>query len=134
VLIRSFLITFGVQIMMLKQVDITISGVVLSVFLLTSSLGTIVGGYLNDRIGSKRVLLLFNLFLFICKNRCFFLPLRRQKNPSIGGTVYLFTPSFCACTKPAPLWDKGNINRTTRFLAGIAFHILIISIIANPCQ
>lgn len=66
VLIRSFLITFGVQIMMLKQVNITISGLVLSVFLLTSSFGTIVGGYLNDRFGSKRVLLLFNLLSFIC--------------------------------------------------------------------
>lgn len=66
VLIRSFLVTFGIQIMMLKQVDITASGFVLSVFLLTSSLGTIVGGYLNDRIGSKRVLLLFNILLFIC--------------------------------------------------------------------
>ena len=51
--------------MMLKQLDITASGFVLSVYLLTSSLGTIVGGYLNDRFGSKRVLLLFNLFLFI---------------------------------------------------------------------
>jgi len=66
VLIRSFLVTFGIQIMMLKQVDITISGLILSVFLLTSSIGTIVGGYLNDRFGSKRVLLLFNLMLFIC--------------------------------------------------------------------
>jgi FSR family fosmidomycin resistance protein-like MFS transporter len=66
VLIRSFLVTFGVQIMMLKQVDITISGLILSVFLLTSSIGTIVGGYLNDRFGSKRVLLLFNLMLFLC--------------------------------------------------------------------
>lgn len=66
VLIRSFLITFGIQIMMLKQVDITASGLVLSLFLLTSSLGTIVGGYLNDRFGSKRVLLLFNSFLFMC--------------------------------------------------------------------
>ncbi len=66
VLIRSFLITFGVQIMMLKQVDITISGLVLSVFLLISSFGTIIGGYLNDRFGSKRVMLSFNLLLFIC--------------------------------------------------------------------
>lgn len=66
VLIRSFLVTFGIQIMMLKQVDITASGFVLSVFLLTSSLGTIVGGYLNDRIGSKKVLLLFNILLFVC--------------------------------------------------------------------
>ena len=66
VLIRSFLITFGVQIMMLKQVDVTISGLILSVFLLTSSIGTIFGGYLNDSLGSKRVLLLFNLMLFLC--------------------------------------------------------------------
>lgn len=66
VLIRSFLITFGIQIMMLKQVDMTVSGFVLSAFLLTSSFGTIVGGYLNDRFGSKRVLLLFNLLLLIC--------------------------------------------------------------------
>ena len=52
--------------MMLKQVDITISGLVLSVFLLISSFGTIIGGYLNDRFGSKRVMLSFNLLLFIC--------------------------------------------------------------------
>lgn len=66
VLIRSFLITFGVQIMLLKQVDIKIAGVVLSVYLLANSFGTILGGYLNDRIGSKKVLLLFNLLALLC--------------------------------------------------------------------
>lgn len=66
VLIRSFLITFGVQIMLLKQVDVKIAGVVLSVFLLGNSFGTILGGFLNDRIGSKKVLLLFNLAAFLC--------------------------------------------------------------------
>lgn len=66
VLIRSFLVTFGVQIMLLKQVDINIAGVVLSAYLLANSLGTIIGGYLNDRIGSKRILILFNLLAFLC--------------------------------------------------------------------
>lgn len=66
VLIRSFLITFGIQIMLLKQVDVKIAGVVLSVYLLANSFGTILGGLLNDRIGSKKVLLLFNLAAFLC--------------------------------------------------------------------
>lgn len=60
-LIRVFLVTFGAQIMLSKQVDIKIAGVVLSVYLLANSLGTIIGGYLNDIIGSKLVLVLFNV-------------------------------------------------------------------------
>lgn len=72
VLIRSFLITFGVQIMLLKQVDVKIAGVVLSVYLLANSLGTILGGLLNDRIGSKKVLLLFNLAAFLCMGAILF--------------------------------------------------------------
>lgn len=66
VLIRSFLVTFGIQIMLSKQVDIKIAGVVLSVYLLANSLGTIIGGYLNDIIGSKKVLVLFNVLASLC--------------------------------------------------------------------
>jgi len=65
-LIRVFLVTFGAQIMLSKQVDIKIAGVVLSVYLLANSLGTIIGGYLNDIIGSKRVLVLFNVLASLC--------------------------------------------------------------------
>lgn len=65
VLIRSFLITFGIQIMLLKQVDIKIAGVVLSVFLLANSVGTIFGGFLNDIIGSKKVLIIFNILVLL---------------------------------------------------------------------
>jgi FSR family fosmidomycin resistance protein-like MFS transporter len=72
VLIRSFLITFGVQIMLLKQVDLKIAGVVLSVYLLANSLGTILGGLLNDKIGSKKVLLLFNLSALLCMGAIIF--------------------------------------------------------------
>jgi FSR family fosmidomycin resistance protein-like MFS transporter len=66
VLIRIFLVTFGVQIMLSKQVDIKIAGVVLSAYLLANSLGTIIGGYLNDIIGSKKVLVIFNVLAPLC--------------------------------------------------------------------
>ena len=66
VLIRTFLITFGAQIMISNHVDIKIAGVVLSVHLLASSLGTIIGGHLNDVIGSKRVLVIFNALSLLC--------------------------------------------------------------------
>jgi FSR family fosmidomycin resistance protein-like MFS transporter len=66
VLIRVFLVTFGAQIMLSKQVNIVIVGVVLSVYLLANSLGTIVGGYLNDIVGSKKVLILFNVLASFC--------------------------------------------------------------------
>ncbi len=65
-LIKSFLITFGVQIMLLKNVDIGVAGVVLSIFLFASSFGTIVGGYLNDKYGSKKVLVFFNIMTLLC--------------------------------------------------------------------
>lgn len=66
VLIRVFLVTFGAQIMLSKQVNLAIVGVVLSVYLLANSLGTIVGGYLNDILGSKKVLILFNVLASLC--------------------------------------------------------------------
>lgn len=66
VLIRIFLVTFGIQIMLSKQLDIKIAGVILSFYLLANSLGTIIGGYLSDIIGSKRVLVLFNILAPLC--------------------------------------------------------------------
>ncbi|NCB41160.1 MAG: MFS transporter [Clostridia bacterium] len=60
-LIRSFLVTFGVQIMLLKQLDLAVAGVVLSVYLFGNSAGTIIGGYFDDIIGSKKVLLFSNV-------------------------------------------------------------------------
>ena len=60
-LIRSFLVTFGVQIMLLKELDLALAGVVLSVYLFSNSAGTIIGGYFDDIIGSKRVLLISNV-------------------------------------------------------------------------
>jgi len=54
-LIKSFFITFGIQ----------IAGIVLSAYLLTNSLGTIIGGYLSDKIGSKKVFVIFNMLALL---------------------------------------------------------------------
>jgi len=66
-LIRKLLITFGVQILLLKQISLTVSGIALSAYLFFNMAGTVVGGYLSDAIDNKKVILMFNLLtgLFI---------------------------------------------------------------------
>jgi len=66
VLVRSFLITFGVQIMMLSNWDVKVAGAVLSGYLFANSFGTIVGGITNDKAGSKRALIFFNGLSVLC--------------------------------------------------------------------
>lgn len=61
VLIRGFLVTFGIQIMLFRNIDVKMAGVVISVYLFANSIGTILGGYLNDKIGSKKVFVIFNV-------------------------------------------------------------------------
>jgi len=74
VLVRGFLITFGAQIMLSKQVSVGVAGVVLSIYLFANSLGTIIGGFLDDLIGSRKVLVVFNLFVLICMAVIVFMP------------------------------------------------------------
>lgn len=74
VLVRGFLITFGAQIMLSKQISVGVAGVILSIYLLANSLGTIIGGFLDDLIGSKRVMVIFNVFVLICMVLIVFLP------------------------------------------------------------
>ncbi len=64
--IRRVLLTFGIQLMLLKNVDVMIAGFVLSSYLFLNSAGTIIGGLLNDRIGSKNMILLANLVATVC--------------------------------------------------------------------
>ncbi|SCZ79827.1 MFS transporter [Acidaminobacter hydrogenoformans] len=66
VLVRSFLVTFGVQIMLLGQWDVKIAGAVLSGYLFANSFGTIIGGVANDAMGSKKALILFNGLSILC--------------------------------------------------------------------
>ncbi len=64
--LRRVLMTFGIQLLIFKQVDITIAGLILASYLFLNSGGTIVGGILNDRIGSKKVIIISNIATAIC--------------------------------------------------------------------
>lgn len=63
-IVRSFL-TFGIQILVLKNVDIKIAGVILSSYLFLNAAGTITGGFLNDKFGSKKVIQFSNALAII---------------------------------------------------------------------
>jgi len=65
-LIARILLTFGVQLLILKQIDLKIAGLILSSYLFLNSAGTIIGGVLNDAIGSKKVIIMTNILAVIC--------------------------------------------------------------------
>ncbi|WP_159446258.1 hypothetical protein [Desulfonispora thiosulfatigenes] len=48
-IVRSF-VTFGVQILLIKQVNPEFAALIISLFLFINSAGTIVGGFLNEAI------------------------------------------------------------------------------------
>ncbi|GAA0178621.1 MFS transporter [Clostridium sediminicola] len=63
-IVRTFL-TFGIQILVLKNVDIKIAGIILSSYLFMNAAGTITGGFLNDKFGSKKVIQISNALALI---------------------------------------------------------------------
>lgn len=64
--IQTALITFGVQILLIKSLDVKIAGIILSLNLFIRSTGTMAGGYLSDRIGNKKVFILSMLLGLVC--------------------------------------------------------------------
>lgn len=64
--IRRVLLTFGIQLMLLKGIDVKIAGFILSSFMFLNSAGTITGGFLNDIIGSKKIIVITNLIAIAC--------------------------------------------------------------------
>lgn len=64
VLIRM-MIVFGVQIMVMKGIGIIPAGIVLSVHLFLGSVGTLSGGYLSDKFGERRIMIIFSILLFV---------------------------------------------------------------------
>jgi len=64
VLIRM-MIVFGVQIMIMKGIGIIPAGIVLSVHLFLGSVGTLSGGYLSDKFGERRIMIIFSILLFV---------------------------------------------------------------------
>ena len=119
VLIKSYLITFGIQIMLLKNVDFKIAGIVLSIYLLANSFGTIIGGYLNDRIGSKKVLILFNTLALLCMLIIAFV----QGIPSIIGFLLIgFALSGSSTANIVMAYEllPKNLNVATGLIMGLS--------------
>lgn len=65
VMIQRSLMSFGVQLLLLKEIDIEIASIILFLYLLVNSAGTLVGGYLSDLLGNKKIFILSNVLLTI---------------------------------------------------------------------
>jgi FSR family fosmidomycin resistance protein-like MFS transporter len=63
VLVRM-MVVFGVQIMVMKGIGIIPAGIILSAHLFLSSVGTLSGGYLSDKFGESRIMIIFSILLF----------------------------------------------------------------------
>jgi len=55
------MIVFGVQIMVMKGIGIIPAGIILSAHLFLSSVGTLSGGYLSDKFGEKRIMIIIKV-------------------------------------------------------------------------
>lgn len=58
-IVRSF-ITFGVQILLIKELRPEFAAIMISLFLFINSGGVIVGGILNDILGNKKVIIMYS--------------------------------------------------------------------------
>ncbi|MCK4260802.1 MAG: MFS transporter, partial [Halanaerobiales bacterium] len=63
--ITRALMSFGIQILTLKEIDIKIASIILFSFLFLSSMSTLIGGYLSDKLGSKKVFMTANFLLVL---------------------------------------------------------------------
>lgn len=65
VVFARIMVVFGVQIMIMKGIGIIPAGIVLSVHLFLSSIGILSGGYLSDKFGERRIMVIFSILLSI---------------------------------------------------------------------
>jgi len=63
VLVRM-MIVFGVQIMVMKGIGIIPAGIILSAYMFLSSVSILSGGYLSDKFGERRIMVIFSILLF----------------------------------------------------------------------
>ena len=64
VVLTRMMIVFGVQIMVMKGIGIIPAGIILSAHMFLSSVGTLSGGYLSDKFGERRIMIIFSILLF----------------------------------------------------------------------
>lgn len=62
---RGFLV-FGAQLLLLKDVNLTMAGVVLSLYLFSKTLGIFLGGIITDAIGTKNMMFISFLLSSLC--------------------------------------------------------------------
>jgi FSR family fosmidomycin resistance protein-like MFS transporter len=58
------MVVFGVQIMLMKGIGIIPAGIILTAHLFLGSIGTLSGGYLSDKFGERRIMVIFSILLF----------------------------------------------------------------------
>ncbi len=117
-IIRSFL-TFGIQILVLKNVDTKIAGILLSTYLFLNVAGTITGGFLNDKFGSKRVIQISNVVAIFDVLLIVFSP------KIISIIAFVFLGFIFNCTSAANVvytqhLMPNNINTGTGLIMGFA--------------
>jgi FSR family fosmidomycin resistance protein-like MFS transporter len=64
VIFERIVIVFGVQIMVMKGIGVIPAGIILSAFMFLKSLGTLSGGYLSDKFGERRIMVIFSILSF----------------------------------------------------------------------
>lgn len=60
----KIMIVFGVQIMIMKGIGIIPAGIILTAHMFLSSVGVLSGGYLSDKFGERRIMIIFSILLF----------------------------------------------------------------------
>jgi len=63
-ILQRIMIVFGVQIMIMKGIAIIPAGIILSIHMFLRSVGTLSGGYLSDKFGERRIMIIFNILAF----------------------------------------------------------------------
>jgi len=64
VILERIMLVFGVQIMIMKGIAIIPAGIILSIHMFLRSMGTLSGGYLSDKFGEKRIMIIFSILAF----------------------------------------------------------------------
>lgn len=64
VVLMRLMIVFGVQIMLMRGIGVIPAGIVLSAHLFLGSIGTLSGGYLSDKFGERRIMIIFSILMF----------------------------------------------------------------------
>lgn len=119
VALSSFLVVFGVQLMLAKGINLITAGVVLSIHMFLRSLGTLTGGFLSDELGEKRVMVFFNIILLIVYGMTMF---TSGIISSIGIIIlgYVLNATLTANITITHNIIPGNLNLGTGMIMGLS--------------